>query len=342
MRHPNDYQTSYDLFYAVAQDLVSYGVAYIYIDRSSSGNGEPRALWSFSPPELKVRVGGGERWYETDQWATDERLLDKDMIKIEERPGSELMISSALERSWSFIIAFNEAMRRILNIWKHGATASQYISFPGTMTDAAKQGALSYLQSVKGRSGAEAGQPIVLEGGGKVERIELPGSNAMPQYLKDIIRMIAATMGCPSSVASGEVETKYDNFGQTVAMVLNDVIHPVALQIAAKMSSRLGVEVKVDVQELLLGPPRERTDVLMNWRSFMTTNEVRSTATEWGFRELRKLEGDEYDRIPDLEIAREELQIRRDASRLLSRREGLTTREDVEDVVALAKRSAAH
>ena len=317
LHYPNPHQTRYSFFYAIVQDMLTYGASMVYVEPGMMTD-KPRALWPFSPPELREQVRDGDILWEPVRWGTREVIPDADIIKLEQRPGSDLHISSGLEKSWALIVSWAEAMRRVLSVWQHGMTASQYIQVPGVMSDEAKAGARSWLVKNKGRTGPEYGGALILEGGAELKRAELPGAEAYPPIMSTLVSQIAAAMGVPEYVASGKVDVKYSNFEQTLQLAHADVIEPVALQISLELSKKLDAPVSVAANQLLLGGPRQRLDML-NAASFLTTNQRREQAQRWGLFDddlLDRLDDPVYDRVPKLSEAREELEIERDAARL--------------------------
>ena len=322
LKRPNRFQSRYSFYYGIVQDLVTYGASYIYIDRTVV-DGVPRALYAFSPPEISMRTEYGVRYYEQTRWSTKERLPDGDVIKIEERPGSDMHISSGLEKSWPLILSYMEAQRRMLAVWRNGFTASQYIQTPGIMSAEGKEAAKKWLQGSKGRSGPEFGGSLILEGGAELKSAEMPGKEAMPPFLEMTIAQIAACMGVPAYVASGVVETKYDNFHQTIFMAHSDIIEPVAMQISEEIGHRLGARVDVNTNELLWGGMEDRLKLLTGGILFMTTNEAREQATKLKLFDLPQLEGEEYNRVPNLAELVLELQARREFGNLSNNLEEL-------------------
>ena len=317
LHYPNPHQTRYSFFYAIVQDMLTYGASMIYVEPGMM-NDKPRALWPFSPPELREQVRDEKILWEPVRWGVDEVIPDADIIKLEQRPGSDLHIASGLAKSWPMITSWMESMRRILAIWQNGATASQFITSPGIMTDESKQAATRWLIKNKGRAGPESGGPLLLDGGAELKRVELPGADAMPKYMESLVSQIAAAMGVPEYVASGKVDVKYSNFEQTLQLAHADVIEPVALQISLELSKKLDAPVSVAANQLLLGGPRQRLDML-NAASFLTTNQRREQAQRWGLFDddlLDRLDDPVYDRVPDMSEAREEVELQRDAERL--------------------------
>ena len=317
LHYPNPHQTRYSFFYAIVQDMLTYGASMVYVEPGMMTD-KPRALWPFSPPELREQVRDGDILWEPVRWGTREVIPDADIIKLEQRPGSDLHISSGLEKSWALIVSWTEAMRRINSIWRNGFTASQYVQVPGVMSDEAKAGVRKWLNTTKGRTGPEFGGSLILEGGAELKRADFAGDNAMPNFVEQVVSQIAAAMGVPEYVASGKVDVKYSNFEQTLQLAHADVIEPVALQISLELSRKLDAPVSVAANQLLLGGPRQRLDLLES-ASFLTTNQRREQAQRWGLFDddlLERLDDPVYDRVPDMSEARTELEIERDAARL--------------------------
>lgn len=337
LHNPNPYQTRYSFFYAIVQDMLTYGASMIYVEPGLVG-GKPRAMWPFSPPELREQVRNEEILWTPVRWGTREVIPDSDMIKIEQRPGSDLHISSGLEKSWALIISWIESMRRIVAIWKNGMTATQYVQTPGIMSDEAKAQIKRWLNSTKGRAGLEYGGSMILEAGAELKRVDLVGHAALPDFMGQIVSQIAAAMGVPEYVASGKVDVKYSNFEQTLQLAHADVIEPVALQISLELSNKLNAPVSVAANQLLLGGPKQRLD-LLNSSTFLTTNQRREQAQRWGLFDedlLNRLDGEEYDRVPKLDEARTELEIQRDAARLA---QDAAERGDADNIIPMgAKR----
>ena len=333
LRRPNRWQSKYAFFYAIVRDLTTYGVSWVYIDRRSSG--EPRGLFTFAPPELTQREQDREIWWEQRRWGTGEKLRDKDMIKIEQEPASDIHISNGLKSAWMLLTSYYDALRRINAVWHNGATASQYIALQQELTPEAMMEAKAWLKQANGRAGPNYGGPLVLQKGAELRRVELTGIDAWPAFLKEIVAEIAASQSVPYYVASGIAEQKYDNFIAMLELSHSDTILPMAKQISIEMSDSLGVDIEVNTNELLLGTPLKRNKLLMDC-GYMTTNERREQAKRWGLFDpdlLERIDEPAMDLVTGVAPAREELEIQRDAARLLSRREGLIGEEDVRNVL---------
>ena len=336
LQKPNEHQSKFGFFYAIVQDLVTYGVSYIWTERSRA-TGELAAMYTFNPDELKIEKAGSEIQYRPKRFAVDAVLTDKDLIKIEQRPGSNVYISDGLEAAWPLLLNFNMALKRINAIWRNGATASHYIKLKDAASEDAMRNLKKYLESTSSWASPDYGKPLVLTNDATLERVELTGVDAWPPFLKEIVAQIAASQKVPFYVASGQVETKYDNFAQTVEMSHADTILPMAKQISIELAKGLGKDVNVNTNELLLGSPAQRVKLLMD-TGFLSTNQRREQAKRWGIFDpdlLERIEQPAMDMVTGVQPVVTELAAQRDAARLLTRKEGLIDQGDVEEVLDL-------
>ena len=280
LQRPNEQQSRFSFFYAIVQDLVTYGVSWIWAERSRATGGVV-AMYTFSPDELKEEYRDGKLYWRQSRFATDQLLSDKEIIRIEQRPGSNIYISSGLEAAWPLLLNYNMALKRINSIWRNGATASHYIKLKDTASEQAMQNLKSYLGKTASWAAPDYGKPLVLTNDATLERVELTGIDAWPPFLKEIVAQIAASQKVPTYVAAGTTETKYNTFGQQIELSVADTILPMAKQISIELSDNLGVQVDVNTNELLLGSPESRVELLME-AMFMTTNQRREAGEAVG------------------------------------------------------------
>ena len=316
LERPNPAQSRYSFFYSVCFDLSSYGVSYIFRDNSLSGDNRPIALYPFAPPELQYHVRDGKEYYLQSRWRTNELLPAEQVIKIEEMPRTQLQVSSNLYATWPLICAWREAMSRLLAVMRNDVTATKFISSPGVLSDEAKNNAREWLRNNKGRRAPDEGTPLILDGGATISALEYSQNEALPKFVDTLNEMIAASLGVPSYITSGRANTKFNNMEATVTISHADVIEPLAVLIALELSAKLGVNVKANTNEILLGSPADRVDMLTKMGTFATTNEQRRTAELWQLGEFPQLEGDVYNRVPKLTEARSELEIERESKRI--------------------------
>ena len=328
LQRPNRETSRYSFFYQIVDSILHYGTAFIYIDRGVMGD-EPRALWCFAPNELKMKVEHGRIYYEVVRWS-NEIIEDEDICRISERPTVDLHISPGLERAWPLLLAYAEGIDRVLAVFRNGMTATTFITTPGVLSDASKSSAQKYFDATKGNKGTSRGGMVMLDNSAEIKKLDVGGETAYAPFLDSIVAQISSALGCPQWIASGKTDVKYSNAREMQLLVHNDVIAPMAKQIALELGDSLGAPVIADTEELLLGDLNTRLTLLQGAKEMMTTNERRELGNKWKLWDLPELDGEKYDEIP-LPVVMEELRAVQNAERLDNSVAELIAEEEMKD-----------
>ena len=244
---PNEYQSTFDFWRAVAWDSVIFGNAFILKsekNRASQGNMSP-----LDPINIKV-TGRVVPRYETVD--TGSKYSPRRIVHVRHGGSSDVRAIGAVEAGISRIRALASCDKEIDNVFKNGISA-QYILKAGRANESeAKKNAAAIRQGF-GIGGKQRGGLAVLSGEFELEKMQgaTPADSDLRELREDLIREIAALFGVPPFAVGGASDTKFTNTVARHQQTNTYALMPLATNIAQKFSHSLGEEVTFDEESII-------------------------------------------------------------------------------------------
>lgn len=198
IRRPNEYNSSFDFRKLAMINLVIWGNAYIYIQRSSSG--KPIALHNIHPAEVEVNVIELRRFYtfSSSKLGIEKTTVsDFDMIHLMNMSVDGIKGRSVLSVARESLNLTYQSQKFGLDFYENGAQMSGVVSVDKPLSDQAFSRLKTQFDNrytgIKNRQST-----TILEGGMKYDRVSIPPNDA--QFLetrKFQIPEIARWFGVP-------------------------------------------------------------------------------------------------------------------------------------------------